>query len=306
MLGLGIGNTSVKSGGSNADNINSLLVAAEAYFVRIGADNSVLEQVVIDAMKVIGRDAFATAGFLNSVTYLAWPESEAQGVVPFNPFTGNYLSPEDRMQNFNGAIYTAERGFEGNGVDSSFYIATFPSYWTVGALSQRPVGFYMALTKVPTGAMQFGFNVSVAQRFRISQAVGEVILFAATNSSKINISGNPKSFLIQITPYWLKDFANRVAKSPSYQGGDYVNRYDDVSFSTGYSNIPISSTNRGFSMNGYTTGLWVDEFTPNIIGFTNHAIAGISWFESLSDKGDKIIAEQMDAIQIGFGRIINQ
>lgn len=304
MLGLGIGNTSVRSGGGGSD--LKMLAAADAYLTRIGAANATLEQVVIDAMKAIGRDVMATAGFLNSVTYLAWPESEAQGVVPFNPFTGNYLSPEDRMQNYNGAIYTAERGFEGNGVDSSFYIATYPSYWTVGNSSQRPVGFYMALTKVPTGTMNFGFQVSAAARFRISQAVGEVSLFASLNSSKINITGNPKSFLVQCTPYWLMDFANGVAKSPSYQGGDYVNRYDDVTFSTGYANGALATSNRGFPINGYTTGLWVDEFTPLINAFSNQAIAGISFFESLSDKSDKIIAEQMDAIQTGFGRIINQ
>lgn len=296
------------SGSSTTDGSGTIIIATpnkkseidarvDAYFTRISAANTSLENQFRSKIIEIGASADLFYAFDKCPYWPAWNESEAQGIVPFYDLRGNLVS-EDRMQKFNAPSFTAN-GFEGNGVDACWYVPIELSLVSRTGLNNCPAVF-LNLSKVSTVGHAMGaFRTTGATFLRSNGSGATAIIYMGNSFTRYDNTAVGR---------WLFEFngADNPPLAAEVDAGTTSRSYYNVgAFDVAFNEqdtIYTSSFPSGaylLNLNGYTS----QAFPANPpTSFSDHAIGGIAWWIGFEHAVNKDISVILDEIETIFGR----
>lgn len=313
MLGLLGHNGGVVGGGSGNAAYKVLMnQVIDDYYTRIGTtDTALMDGVRAELLRVVD-DPIAFECFYNSITYLAWPESEAMAVIPlFDLRTTNV--PDDTIIKFNSPTYSSTLGFLGNGVDSTYYLA-YSTERMYRIYTTDRITSWFNYTKIPTTTLYMGVLRTTAASFIRTQSGPTATCntyIGNANTHWDNTTIGTKMLCHGATASGQNQYegtsdTNEVYNGEAFEGQDYTTPYTVIAGGTG--NKPVVPTDLNatsfyyFNLNAYQSV--AISGAPNPVNFSDHGIAGFSFFPNRSRAANALIGNILDNIQVLFGRTI--
>lgn len=285
---------------------NEMEAAADAYFLRAGTSNAAFENAVIDWAKRIGDHPFLYRMLSESaMIYLGFPESEETASYPFFLFQDGVNISSDRIRNLNGASWSSNLGWTGNGIDSTFFIPVFPSFWPSGGpIGRENLTWYQYFTDVPSGGLiRSGFSLNAAAR--LSLAGTSISLSVASSRIVLNVnldfSTLRKGLLMVQDGYDLISIRDSIYKLELFREADnYALPIGSADF---FLSSALTANNRVYCINAMSTGTTTDPLNPITTGqYSGHSIASLIFANVGFQEEAKLLAAVTDQLQTDFGR----